>query len=105
MIAMWITLGAVSLLLIGLSIPLLRGKGGNLIAGYNMMPPEKKAEYDEKALCKFIGKILLFVGLTTPLAGVTSPSWVIFVYIALIIGLCVFSVIYANTGNRFKKKD
>lgn len=29
------------------------GKGADLIAGYNTLPAEKKAEYDVKKLCKY----------------------------------------------------
>ncbi|WP_421616750.1 DUF3784 domain-containing protein [Brevibacillus sp. TJ4] len=41
-----------------LAIFLSKGKGASLLAGYNTMSDNKKAEYDEVALCKFMGKIM-----------------------------------------------
>ena len=35
-----------------------KGKGASLIAGYNTMPPQEKRQYDEVAMCKFMGKIM-----------------------------------------------
>ena len=34
------------------------GKGADLIAGYNTLPAEKKAEYDVKKLCKYMSKLM-----------------------------------------------
>ena len=42
------------------------GKSGFLIAGYNTMSAEKKAKYDQAALSKFMGKILLPIGISCP---------------------------------------
>ena len=93
-------------ILIGLSVVMLTGRGSFLIAGYNTMPESKKAEYDAAALCKFIGKILLPIGVLIVLSGIEYLAeiwwfWVIFTVITL--GLPVFTVVYLNTGNRFKK--
>ena len=38
-----------------LSVVLLFGKGSFLIAGYNMLSKERKAQYDEKRLCRVVG--------------------------------------------------
>ena len=97
----------ISLSLIGLSIPLLMGKGTGLIAGYNTMPPQEKAQYDGPALARFTGKILLVIGLATLPYGVGifcfGLEWLTWVYLTVVIGLSVFAAIYCNTGNRFKK--
>jgi hypothetical protein len=104
MIVLWITVGATAAVLIIMGVVLLCGKGANLIAGFNTLPAEKKAEYDVNALCKFIGKLLLVIGALTPLIAVPAV-WAVIVYTVLVVGLCVFAVAYANTGGRFKKKD
>lgn len=96
-----------SLIMIALSVVLLLGKGANLIAGYNTSSKEEKAKYDEKALSKFVGKILLPIGLALPLVtlgGIYDLIWPIFAFIFLDIGLIVFALIYINSGNRFRKK-
>ena len=97
----------ISLSLIGLSIPLLMGKGTGLIAGYNTMSPEEKKRYDGPALARFTGKILLVMGLATLPYGVGifcfGLEWLTWVYLTVVIGLSVFAAIYCNTGNRFKK--
>ena len=64
----------IGVVLVALAVVLLRGKGGFLIAGYNTMPPKEQAKYDEKALCRFVGKILLPVGLLSPAVAVGASS-------------------------------
>ena len=38
---------------------LSKGKSASLRAGYNTMSDSKKAQYDEVAMCKFIGKLYI----------------------------------------------
>ena len=96
--------GAIGAGLIIISIILLTGRGSFLLAGYNTMSKEKKAQYDTKALCKFMGKIFLPIGILAPFAGIERiASWFIWVWIAVMVVLLIFTLIYANTGNRFKK--
>ena len=98
--------GVIGMLLVVMAIILLTGRGSFLIAGYNTMPKKEKGEYDSKALCKFLGKILLPIGLLTPsiaIGGIYNILWITFVYVAVVIGLVIFALVYANTGNRFKK--
>jgi len=40
------------------SIILSKGKGASLLTGYNTLSDSEKAEYDEIALCKCMGKIM-----------------------------------------------
>lgn len=85
---------------------LSRGKGAFLIAGYNTMPKEEKAKYDEVALCKFMGKILY--GISFSLVLLSLSEWLaipelLWVGIALMTGLIVFTLVYSNTGNRLRK--
>lgn len=95
-----------ALLLIGISLPLLMGKGASLIAGYNTASPEEKARYDEKALCRFTGRLLLAIGLCTFLlipAVLFNMAWLGIAYALLATVLSVFGAVYCNTGNRFRK--
>lgn len=92
--------------LVIISLFLFAGKGSFLLAGYNTASKKEKEKYDEKALCKFMGKILLPIGLATPLVsigGIYKIFWLPFVYTVVLISLALFAVIYCNTGNRFKK--
>lgn len=90
-----------------LAVYLSQGKGAFLIAGYNTMPKEEKAKYDEVALCKFMGKILY--GICFSLVLLSLSEWLeipalLWMGIALMIGLLVFTLVYSNTGNRFRQQ-
>lgn len=90
-----------------LAVYLSQGKGAFLIAGYNTMPKEEKAKYDEVALCKFMGKILY--GICFSLVLLSLSEWLeipalLWMGIALMIGLIVFTLVYSNTGNRFRQQ-
>lgn len=96
----------VGLTLTIICIVLLCGKGAMLIAGFNTMPEKERKKYDAKALCRFVGGMLLPVGLTVPaffLGGYYGLPWLIYSVVGLDVFLLVFMLIYANTGNRFKK--
>ncbi len=103
----FVILMIVALSLIGLSGPLLMGKGAWLVAGYNTMSAQEKAQWDGPALARFTGKILLACGLATILYGVGlfcfSLPWITWVYLVLLLGLCGFAVAWCNTGGRFRK--
>lgn len=77
-----------------------------LIAGYNTSSKEEKQKYDEDALCKGMGKLLFLLGGITfisSLGALFKISWIInFSWILFSVIIIVF-VIYANTGNRYKK--
>lgn len=82
------------------------GKGAFLISGYNMLSKEEKAKYDEKALCKFMGKSMFVLAFSVFLWGLSS---LIKQHILFVIGLILFLVtvifilVYSNTKNRFMK--
>lgn len=92
-------------LLLIMSIVLLTGRGAFLIAGYNTMPKRKKAQYNKPAMCRFTGKILLPISILTIIGGIEAlhAPWFWIVFGVIVMGLCVFALIYSNTGNRFKK--
>ncbi len=107
-IAACIIFGVITVLLIALSAILLMGKGAGLIAGYNMLSKEGKARYDSAALCKFIGKYLLSVGLlmpAIPVGAVLKVRWLIAAYAAYMLISTAFVMVYCNTGSRFKKEE
>lgn len=90
-----------------LAVYLSQDKGAFLIAGYNTMPKEEKAKYDEVALCKFMGKVLY--GICFSLVLLSLSEWLeipalLWMGIALMIGLIVFTLVYSNTGNRFRQQ-
>lgn len=98
--------GIVILLFIGLGILFLKGKGAFLIAGYNTASEEKKNTISEKALCGFMGKLMfVFAGchLIIALSAVFDKAYLSWIGIGAYIVIAVGAVIYANTGNRFKK--
>ncbi len=96
----------VSVPLIIMSVFLLKGRGAFLIAGYNTLPKSEQAKYDSKAMCKFVGKILLPIGILTPLLPVglmLGFGWAGIVFAVVVVGLVVFALVYLNTKNRFRK--
>jgi hypothetical protein len=90
----------------------ITGRGAKLIAGYNTMAKDEQKKYDIVALCKFIGKYIVVIGLSTMLLafGMTFsinyssfPVLIItIVYCILVAGGGAFVAIYCNTGNRFR---
>jgi len=89
-----------------LSLIMLTGRGSFLIAGYNTMPESEKEKYDAVALSKFIGKILLPIAILTILVGIEillQLWWFWVIWGVSFTALIVFAIVYANTGNRFKK--
>jgi len=89
-----------------LGIVLWRGKGAWLIAGYNTSSKEEKSRYNEKALCRFVAKLMFFCAFCMVLSGLAPliGEWLIFVSSGIMLVGIIAGVIYANTGNRFKKK-
>lgn len=97
----------IGLLFIIMALVLLTGRGSFLIAGYNTLPKEEKEKFNTKALCRFMGKILLPIGLLIPILAINSVFYGIeglsTVFAFGVIGLSAFAIIYSNTGNRFRK--
>ena len=99
--------GGVMLLFLVLGAVFSRGKGAFLIAGYNTSSKEEKAKYDEKALCRFMGKLMFaMAGCWVPVAlsALLDRMWLYYAGIGLFLAVVFGGVIYANTGNRFRKK-
>ncbi|MGN9095977.1 DUF3784 domain-containing protein [Flintibacter porci] len=100
-------LGMIALFLV-LGLIFSRGKGAFLIAGYNNASKAEKARYDEKALCRFMGKIMFALagcqGIMA-LGILVVGMWLFWVGIAAFLAVAFGTVIYANTRNRFQKKS
>jgi len=92
-----------------LGFVLRSGKGSFLIAGYNTSSKEEKKKYDEVALCKFMGNLLIVIAAIVLLTAVSEIYYValfniIVIAAPILILVLVFgTIIYANTGDRFKK--
>lgn len=107
-VAALIITSIIGLLFTVMALVLLTGRGAFLIAGYNTASKKEKEKYDSKALCRFMGKILLPIGIFTPLVaigGIYEIDWMNTLYTFGVIALSIFAVIYANTGNWFKKSN
>jgi len=89
-----------------LGIVLWNGKGSWLIAGYNTSSKYEKSKYNEKALCRFVAKLMFFCAFCMVLSALAPliGEWLIFVSTGIMLVGIIGGVIYANTGNRFKKK-
>ena len=101
---MLIFLFILAALLVGMGIVILRGKGDNLIAGYNTASKEERAKYDIKKLRLLIGGLLivlapsLFIIADEPsLAGTLA-------FASLVICLSIVVVILCNTWAKKKSK-
>ena len=93
-------------LFIILSLFLLAGRDPLLLVGIDLMPNGKRERYDDKALCKFKGKILLPIGLFMPLFAIGyiyDITWILILLLVFVVGISVFGTIYTSTGNRFRK--
>jgi len=104
---LFITFGSVSVLFVILALFLLNGKGTFLISGYNTLSKEQKAKYDEKALCRFIGWLLIIIALAMlffPVGLYLDIIWFAYCGIGVILISVFGAVIYLNTGNRFRKQ-
>ncbi len=97
------------------SIPLLifaivfsKGKGIGMIAGYNTMSNEKRAQYDEVAVCKFTGKIMYGACICLWIIALGEllfeSRFAIGIGITLTLLMTIFIPIYTNKNrDRFKK--
>lgn len=96
-------------LMLVIGLVLIIFKPANLIAGYNTMGKAEKARWNEKALCIFLGAVLLAGGVILGGAGLLiqfdiAANWAARLSWPLFIALIIFAVIYANVSKRFKSK-
>lgn len=89
-----------------LGVIFLSGRGSSMIAGFNTKSPEEKERYDVPALCRFMGKVMFALGLSMMpwvFGVVYKADWMFAVGTAVFFVVTMLTVIYINTGNRFKK--
>lgn len=101
-----IIIGILSSIILAIAILFLTGHGAALLAGYNTLPKEEKEQYNKKPLLRFMGGILLPIGLFLPcvvIGVIFDIWWLSLIYGILVVGLIIFAVVYCNTGKRFKK--
>ena len=82
------------------------GKGLFFVAGYNMLPKEKKEMYDERRMLSFMAKMMFTLALCwcpALLGAILDQTFLLWIGVTLMSIMVLFSVIYANTGNRFQK--
>ena len=99
----------IHLVIIGIFIALglffLLGKG-RFLTGSNAYTQDRKDAYNERALCRFLGKVMFAYALcfavvaTSEYFGSLLPLWI---GMGLFLGVTVFTLVYANTGHRFRK--
>ena len=98
--------GACVVLFLLLGILFSCGKGAFLIAGYNTAPREEKAGMDEKALCRFMGTLMFLLAacwLIVLASAVFDRQYLFWIGFGAFLIVLFGGIVYANTGNRFKK--
>ena len=92
-------------LIIVIAVFLLNGKGAFLIAGYNTLSKKEKEKYNEKALCKCVGFILIGVAVCImlfPLGDYLKMAWITYSGMGIMFAGVLGGVIFANTSKRFR---
>nr|WP_285851218.1 DUF3784 domain-containing protein [Sporosarcina aquimarina] len=96
------------MLFTGLGTLFIKGKGADLIAGYNTMAEEEKATYDTIGLCKFMGKMMFALSFSMVfwiMSDILNTPWLLYFGLVLFVGIIVFMIIFTNTGERFRNKS
>lgn len=97
----------VTALFVGMGIMFFFGKGLDIIAGYNTLPESERSKYDKKGFGRFMGLFMFALcvcWLFVAIGSIISSKILLIIGIILVTALCVFSVVYLNTGNRFKNQ-
>lgn len=84
-----------------------KGKGAILIAGYNTMPDEEKAQYDEMAITKFMGKMMFALSFSMGfwvIAELVERQWIFYIGMALFIAIMLYTLMFVNMSARFKRQ-
>lgn len=91
---------------IALGVFFSKGRCSFLIGGDHLLPREKKEQYDERALCRFTGRLMYFLAfcMLLWLVGIILQSSILQAALPLFFVAGITSaIIYANTGGRFRK--
>ena len=90
----------IALPLIIISIVLMTGRGGDFIAGFNTKNRAEREKYDEKAVCRCVGRFTLPAGLLMPTIVFGGALAVIFIAYTVIGSVVV--LVRLNT-EKFKR--
>ena len=96
---------AIAILFLIITIVLLSGKGGFLIAGYNTASKAEKQKYDEKKLCRVMGGgmgIITVVLFVLACFGDQPPKWLLLVLFVVIAASVIGILILCNTVCKVK---
>ena len=85
-----------------------KGKGGFLLAGWNTMSKEKKAQYDEKALLRFLSNFMFLLAVFWAAAGLLYlmghyGAGTVLSLVSMV--PLLFAVFYVNKSKRFRRED
>ena len=103
-----IILSVVIIPMLIMAVVLLGGRGSFLISGFNSLSPAEQAKYDQKALCRFVGGLLIWICFFVAMLLIGAQfaiSWMVIVGLVFMILGTVGGVVYANSGKRFLRKD
>ena len=95
----------VILLFVILGISFARGKGLDLVAGYNTMPEDEKEKIDKVALSKHMSRLMFMLAACWTVLGVgveIGRMWLFWCGFALFLVVVIAYVIFLNTGDRIK---
>lgn len=90
-----------------LGILLLLNKFPWLISGYNTMTEDEFEGYDTKAISRFLGIVMFVLAACMVfwlLALIMDKPFLLFIGILAISAVAISTLVFMNTGNRFKKK-
>ena len=98
--------GAAAAVFIVLGILFLSGKCAFLIAGYSTAGKEKKAETDEKKLCRYVGRLMLILAgccFVLMASDILEMLWLMWLGLGLFAACSLGGVLFLNTGERVKR--
>ena len=102
--AMLTTIIILAVLLVGMGIIILIGKGDNLIAGYNTSSKEERAQYDVKKLRLLVGGLLIVLAPSLFIIASEPSTAGTLAFSTLVIFLSIVVVILCNTWAKKKSK-
>ena len=107
MLTLFFVFLGVDLLFIILGILFFCGKGSFLIAGYNTANKAERAKYDEKALCRAMGWLMIALAVCWFIIALNLLlENIVFLWIGLplFFAVCIVGIVYMNTSKKIKRK-
>ena len=106
-VKMFIICGFILTLILFLAILLVTGKiGSGIISGFSTMSEEKREIYDEKAVCRFVGWLMIVsycVIFLIPIGIYFEIKWLVYFGRVFIFVIPIVGCIYGNTSKRLLK--